>query len=84
MIAPRREPFDIDAEFPLGDGTADTQAAVVCPFCHQRCRILLDPGSGPEQEYIEDCEVCCRPWNVHVRYRDDGCADVLIEPADDL
>jgi hypothetical protein len=82
MIAPRRESFDLDAEFPLGDGTADLHATVVCPFCHQSCDIVLDPGSGPVQDYIEDCEVCCRPWNVNVQYRSDGSADVSITPAD--
>lgn len=27
--------------------------------------MILDP-SVPSQEYIEDCEVCCRPLSVHV------------------
>jgi hypothetical protein len=84
MIAPWPGPFNLDAEFPLGDGTADTVASVVCPLCGESCTILLDPGSGTSQDYIEDCEVCCRPWNVHVHYLQDGTADVTVEPADDL
>jgi hypothetical protein len=68
--------------FPLGDGTAATEAAVSCPYCGRRVEIALDPGSGVAQEYVEDCEVCCRPWLVRVAYRDDGSADVQIEAAD--
>jgi hypothetical protein len=81
MTAPWPGSFDIDAEFPLGDGTADTSATVVCPFCYETCHVALDPGSGPLQEYIEDCEVCCRPWRVRVRYHADGSARVDVEPA---
>jgi hypothetical protein len=68
--------FDLDAEFPLGDGTADTSADVSCPHCAAHVEIVLDPGSGSIQEYVEDCEVCCQPWRVLVRYHDDGSAGV--------
>jgi len=55
----------LDEEFPLGDGTADTGALVSCPYCGESVEIVLDPGSGTRQEYVEDCEVCCRPWQVY-------------------
>lgn len=58
--------LDIDEEFPLGDGTAETSANVRCPYCGEVVEIGLDPGSGSSQEYIEDCPVCCRPWQVRV------------------
>lgn len=81
-MADRRRSRDLDEAFPLGDGTADTEAEVVCPYCGQTARIGLDPGSGPSQEYIEDCQVCCRPWRVAVRYLADGTAHVHVEPED--
>ena len=31
-----------------------------CPYCWQNISMLLDE-SAVNQEYIEDCEVCCRP-----------------------
>ncbi len=64
-------------------GTADTEADVLCPWCSERTAITLDPGSGPDQEYEEDCPVCCRPWHLHVRYRHDGGADVDAERIQD-
>lgn len=33
---------------------------VQCPYCGETISILID-GSVEQQEYIEDCEVCCRP-----------------------
>lgn len=73
---------DLDEEFPLGDGTADTEAVVHCPYCGSEVEIALDPGSGASQEYVEDCEVCCQPWRVTVHYGLDGQADVAIEALD--
>ena len=70
---------ELDDEFPLGDGTAETEATVLCPYCGELNEIGLDPGSGKRQEYVEDCQVCCRPWRVVVTYLPDGAADVLVE-----
>ena len=84
MIA---EPSDLDPldeeDFPAGDGTADDQVVVICPHCGEANELGLDPGSGPVQEYVEDCQVCCRPWRVTVRYGDDGAADVFTEALED-
>jgi len=72
-------PDPLDDEFPLGDGVADLAAEVDCPYCGERCIIALDPGSGADQEYVEDCQVCCQPWVVHVHYDPDGTAEVWVE-----
>ena len=74
--------FDLDRDFPLGDGTADVEAVVSCPYCAASVAITLDPGSGSDQEYVEDCEVCCQPWRVTVRYSAEGEAQVNVEALD--
>ena len=58
----------LDEDFPLGDGTADMEAVVVCPYCGEEIEITVDPGSGSNQAYVEDCPVCCSPWMVRVQY----------------
>lgn len=40
-----------------------------CPYCWEEISVLLDPSVG-QQTYIEDCEVCCRPIEFHVRFED--------------
>ena len=71
---------ELDDEFPLGDGTADTVGSVICPYCGEQNTIGLDPGSGDDQDYVEDCQVCCQPWRVHVRYDAHGEASIQVDP----
>jgi hypothetical protein len=33
---------------------------ISCPYCGEVISILVD-GSVEAQQYIEDCQVCCRP-----------------------
>jgi hypothetical protein len=73
----------LDEDFPLGDGTADTDATVFCPHCGEAVEIAIDPGSGANQQYVEDCEVCCRPWRVAVSYDASGAATVFVTALDD-
>ena len=50
-----------------------------CPYCWESIEILVDP-SVDEQDYIEDCEVCCRPIRFLVRVvGDDIYVDALHE-----
>jgi hypothetical protein len=45
------------------------EAQITCPFCWETLTILVDL-SIPEQDYIEDCQVCCQP--IRIRYRSDN------------
>jgi hypothetical protein len=73
---------ELEEEFPLGDGTAETSAEVVCPYCSEAVEISVDPGGGSFQQYVEDCEVCCNPWQVSVRFID-GIPTVDVLPLDE-
>jgi hypothetical protein len=73
---------EIESEFPLGDGTVDTEAIVYCPSCGEANEVALDPGGGSDQEYVEDCQVCCRPWLMYVKYGQDGRAEVEVYSSD--
>jgi Cysteine-rich CPXCG len=72
---------ELDDEFPLGDGTAESSAVVFCPYCGESVELSVDPGGGSLQEYVEDCEVCCNPWNVTVRFIA-GVPEVSVERLD--
>jgi hypothetical protein len=74
----------LDDELPLGDGVADFSGVVTCPYCAEEVEITLDPGSGSSQQYVEDCQVCCRPWLVSVSYDEDGTAHVFVDPNQDF
>ena len=61
------------------DATGETE--VECPYCGELVEITLDSAGGASQDYVEDCEVCCRPWQVHVRYGVGGSVEVRVEQA---
>lgn len=65
-----------------GDGEAQAEAEVICPYCGEPNLISLDSGGGADQEYVEDCHVCCRPWQVRVHYDDAGVADVWLSESE--
>lgn len=74
---------ELDESFPLGDGTAEMEAVVICPYCGESVEIGLDPGSGSVQDYVEDCQVCCRPWRVSLFYDESGQASVSLSALDE-
>ena len=73
----------LDDDFPLGDGTADTEATVYCPYCAEEATIGVDPGGGPSQQYVEDCPVCCQAWQVNVAFDAAGSASVMVSAIDE-
>jgi len=44
---------------------------VECPYCGEKIDVLIDPADA-QQQYIEDCQVCCRPINFSVLIEPDG------------
>lgn len=39
-----------------------------CPYCWEEISMLLEP-TDREQQYIEDCEVCCRPIQIQYFFK---------------
>ena len=62
---------------------ADSAATISCPYCGEPNELTIDPTGGGTQDYVEDCQVCCQPWHVHVRYRRNGKAEVRVEANDE-
>ena len=40
-----------------------------CPYCWENISMLLDT-SVVAQTYVEDCEVCCNPIELCVKFND--------------
>jgi hypothetical protein len=38
---------------------------ILCPYCGESIGVIID-CSVPQQRYIEDCQVCCRPIEFNV------------------
>ena len=63
------------------DPALETEVEVTCPYCGEVVAISLDAAGGATQEYVEDCQVCCRPWQVYVSYSGGGSVEVRVEEA---
>lgn len=48
----------------------DDVASVTCPYCFESMEIWLDPDS--KGSMVQDCEVCCNPWDVFISRDEDG------------
>jgi hypothetical protein len=59
-----------------------TEHAISCPYCGERITLLID-ASINEQEYIEDCQVCCRPIVLNTMTSSDGTTTAGVRREDD-
>jgi hypothetical protein len=44
----------------------DDEASWICDACGEEIVVPIDFSAGRQQEYVEDCPVCCRPSVIHV------------------
>ena len=49
----------------------DNLQSVQCPYCGENFETAIDTSAG-NQEYIEDCYVCCRPIVFRIEIDDEG------------
>jgi hypothetical protein len=42
----------------------DSEFHVVCPYCGEEAEIYIE--ADVQGTLVQDCEVCCRPWQVTV------------------
>ena len=56
---------------------------VSCPYCGEPIDIEVDEGGGGSQQYIEDCQVCCRPISIRAVVDEDGAPSVEANRLDD-
>lgn len=58
------------------------EESIYCPFCGEPISVLID-CSVPEQEYIEDCQVCCKPIDFMVTVDESGNPNVVVSGEND-
>lgn len=53
-------------------------ALVRCPYCYEELELYVDPDT--RGRFVQDCDVCCRPWQVFVE-RDEETGEPLVQLA---
>lgn len=59
----------------------DETIEYTCPSCGESIQLAIDPTGGAEQEYIEDCPVCCNPNQLHITFDERGEAAITAAPS---
>ena len=56
---------------------------ITCPYCFSSIPVEIDVPGG-NQDYYEDCQVCCAPMAVGVQIDDEGeVASVEVRPGNE-
>ena len=53
------------------------ETSIYCPYCGESIGVLLNP-EDVGAEYIEDCQVCCRPIEFFLREDAGGWLEVEV------
>lgn len=61
----------------------EDEASYICDSCGEEIVIPIDPTAGRQQEYVEDCPVCCHPCVIHVTLDANGRLKVSSSPEQD-
>ena len=59
-----------------------TEKAIGCPYCGETLEVLID-ATDMNQQYIEDCQVCCKPITFLLVESDRGELIVNVYSEDD-
>lgn len=51
-----------------------------CPYCGEAIQLNVDVSAGP-QSYVEDCQVCCQPFQVAVTVEEGELQEVSLSTA---
>ena len=54
-----------------------------CPYCAEPVEIDIDESGGSRQSYVEDCPVCCRPWEVRITQDHEGNWTATLQTGDE-
>ncbi len=60
---------------------ADTE--IGCPYCGESLSVLID-AQDADEEYIEDCQVCCRPITFLITQSMGGELTVSVRSEDEI
>ena len=77
-LSPDRAALREDGRAALGRGSSGLPLGFSgglparCPYCGESVTVQVEATGAEAERYVEDCPVCCRPWQVRVHRDPDG------------
>ena len=53
------------------------EESISCPYCGEQITVVIET-LDESQEYIEDCQVCCRPITFEIGVGYDGSPSISV------
>ena len=60
-----------------------SEEEIFCPYCSERISVLIEVSTETD-EYIEDCQVCCRPIVFHIEVDEMGEQSLSVRAENDV
>lgn len=57
---------------------------ISCPYCGEKISIEIDATGGMNQDFYEECPVCCRPIEIVAKRDYEGNLSLIIKSEDDV
>jgi DNA replicative helicase MCM subunit Mcm2 (Cdc46/Mcm family) len=54
----------------------DDEATYICDSCGEEIVVPIDRSAGAQQQYVEDCPVCCHPNVLSISIDESGAARI--------
>lgn len=54
-----------------------------CPYCGEAVELDIDESGGSRQAFVQDCPVCCQPWQVEVVHDPEGDWNATLRTEDE-
>jgi transposase-like protein len=46
--------------------------SITCPYCGEPAELDVEADGASRQSYVQDCPVCCQPWQIELTRDRDG------------
>ena len=56
---------------------------VMCPYCGAEVELDVVDDGWSRQAYVQDCPVCCQPWDVELTRDRDGDWNATLRTSDE-
>jgi hypothetical protein len=55
----------------------------MCPYCGEMAELNFEDEGWSRQSYVQDCPVCCQPWQVELTRDPEGDWNATVKTTDE-
>ena len=56
---------------------------IMCPYCGEMAELTFEDEGWSRQSYVQDCPVCCQPWQVELMRDAEGDWSATVKTSDE-